>query len=99
MSVFRLIEGIISLARPTQPIGNAFFDGTYGPATDTLFDLGAIRKDIHIENNIEIIVKLGSASADPVAIRPGVWDFTEEWTDKLYITTSAATQIVIYANG
>lgn len=99
MSVFRLIEGIVSIARPVQPIGNASFEGTFGPATDQLFDLGKIRKDIHIENNITISVKMGSAAAQPVAIAPGVWDFDEEWTDKLYITTSSATQIGIYANG
>lgn len=99
MSVFRLIEGIISIARPTKSIGSASFEGTYGPATDQLFNLGAIRKDIHIENNIAISVKMGSASAAPAVIAPGVWDFTDEWADKVYITTTTATQIAIYANG
>ncbi len=99
MSVFRLIEGIIKIARPNKPLGNASFEGTYGAATDTLFDLGGMRKDIHIENNIAIQVKLGSASAAAVELLPGIWDFDNEWTDKLYITTTAATEIAIYANG
>lgn len=99
MSIFRLVEGLISIARPATSIGNASFESTYGPATDQLFNLGAVRKDIHIENNIAISVKLGSISASPVVLLPGTWDFDNEWTDKLYITTTVATQIAIYANG
>lgn len=99
MSVFRLVEGIISIGRPTQPVGNAYYDGMFNPTVNQLFDFGAVRKDVHIECDQEITVRFNSTSAPAITIVAGVWDFTDENANKAYITFGSVTNMSLYANG
>lgn len=99
MSVFRLIEGIISIKRPPKPLGYFSAEGDYTSGTQT-FDFGKVRKDIYFETSHAISVKLNDSANQPIALGPGTWRFTDEWADKLIVTFSApSTHFGIYANG
>lgn len=95
----RLVEGAVS-TRPIGALGNAAFNtASYAAEVDREFDLGGLRKDIHIENNRPITVKVGLVTAGPVTLGPGAWDFTEEFAEKVFITFAQTTELTLYANG
>lgn len=98
MSLLRLIEGIISIARPSDPIGYAAFDSAY-TGTDVLFDFGAIRKDIYMEFDQPVTVKLNSSSNTGISLAAGKWWWTGEYASKAYITFSTSTNLRLVANG
>ena len=99
MSVFQVIQGIISIKRPPKPLGYFSEENDYAAGTQT-FDFGKIRKDISIQTNQPITVKLNDASSQPIQLSSGTWDFTGEWASKAIVTFSATTtHFAIYANG
>jgi len=98
MSLFRLIEGIIS-TRETRVLPYTPFDQTIGPATDRLIDFGGLRKDIHIQNNRTIGVKFDSTANPIFYLGIGDWSFTEQYAGKMYVTTTVSTELAVLANG
>lgn len=98
MSVFRIVEGTVN-TRPSGPLGDASFDGAQVVAADVLFDLGGVRKDIHIECNRPIGIKFNSAANAVINLPAGVWDVTEEFANKVYATFTVPTNFVMFANG
>jgi hypothetical protein len=103
VSLFRLIEGIVSIARPAKPLGYAYFENDYVPAVNQMFDFGGpIRKDVYIKVSADTIFKFDSTSSDPILVNPqsGVV-LTEQWVKKVYVTfsNSPVTHMVLLANG
>jgi hypothetical protein len=86
--------------RQQGPLGYALFDNTItGAQTNFLIDFNGVRKDIHLENDSPITVRLNSISSDPMVLSAGIWDWTDEYANKIYITTTVSTMIQLYANG
>jgi len=102
MSLFRLVEGLVTIRRPPKPIPYSYFEDDYVPATNRLFDFGKICQDIYIQTTAILVVRFDSVSNDPIVINPqsGV-KFTRQWASKAYVTftQSPTTHMVILANG
>jgi hypothetical protein len=98
MSLFRIIEGFIS-TRERNKLPYYAYDGTVTTGTDVLFDFGGLRKDVTIQSNKAILIKFNSAANNALAVDLGVWQFGEQYAEKVYITTTTATKISIMANG
>ncbi len=99
MSLFRLIEGYVT-TRPRKPLGNFSVDGPQAPAADVLFDFGGLRKDVHVECDQPVTVKFGSAAVPGMTVPAGTWDWTDEFTNKAFVTfTAPTTNFGMAANG
>jgi hypothetical protein len=98
MSLFRIIEGFIS-TREKKKLGYYAFDNTVAAGTDVLYDFGALRKDVTLETNKTIRIKFDSTSNPAFSVDAGIWKWGEQYSEKMYITTTVATQLAILANG
>jgi hypothetical protein len=98
LSILRIVEGIIN-TRPTRALGSFAVEGPEAAATDKEFDLGGLRKDIHIENDQPITVKFNSAGAPGMVVVAGSWDWTGEFAKKAFVTFTAPTDFKMQANG
>jgi len=98
MSLFRLVEGIIS-TRPTKALGHFSVDGPEAIATDKEFDFGGLRKDIHVECNQPVTVKFNDTVGPGDTVAAGAWDWTGEFAKKAFVTFTAPTDFKMMANG
>lgn len=98
MSLFRIVEGTVS-TRPGSPLGYAASEALQSAAADVLFDLGGLRKDVHIECDQIVVVKFNAASNPGITLAPGVWDVTDEYASKVYATFTVPTNFALFANG
>lgn len=98
MSLFRVIEGIVS-TRPPVPLGDFTSDGLQATAADVPFNFGGLRKDIHIENDQPVLVKFNSSSNPGMTVAAGAWDWSGEFASSAFVTFSAPTNFKIFANG
>jgi len=102
VSVFRLIEGLITIARPGKPVGYASFEDDYAPAVNQLFDFGGVRKDVYIFVTAPTTIIFDSLANEPVSINAyGPVLLTDQWSSKAYVTftNSPVTHMIMYANG
>ena len=100
MSVFRLIEGVIAIARPPKPRPYFYAESDYVPATDVLFDFGGIIKDVAVITTHNTIIKFNSASSLPINLNPGPTLFTDQFASKVYVTFHGlpTTHFLVFSN-
>lgn len=98
MSLFRLVEGIIS-TRPTNALGDFATDGVQAVATDVAFDFGGLRKDIHIECDQPVTVKFNTSASPAINVASGVWNWTGEFATKAFVSFTTQTNFRMQANG
>ena len=102
MSLMRIVEGIITIARHKKPLPYSYFENSYPPAVNQLFDFGKVCQDVYIHTSANLVVRFDSTSNDPIVINPksGV-KFTRQWASKAYVTFTQAptTHMVLLANG
>lgn len=98
MSLFRLIEGVIS-TRPSKALGDFAVEAVQPAAVDVEFDFGDLRKDIHVEVDQPVTIKFNSAAAPGMTVASGVWDWTGEFAKKAFVTFTASTNFRMLANG
>lgn len=101
MSVFRLIEGLIQIRRPPQPLPYFSQGGVFAPAADVLFDFAGIKKDVKIQTGRPITLRFNTLVSDVISLGSGEFNFTEQWANKVYVTFLAtpSTQFSILAHG
>lgn len=100
MNIFRIIEGVVSVVirRPRQPLGYDYFEQLVD-GENVEFAFSALRKDVLLQTDKPIKVKLNDISNPTISLDAGIWEWTDEWVSKIYITTYEPTNIDIYAGG
>jgi len=102
MSLLRIVEGLITIRRPKKPLPYSYFEGSYAPAVNQLFDFGKVCQDIYVHTSANLVLRFDSTANDPIVINPksGV-KFTRQWAGKVYatFTQSPTTHMVLLANG
>lgn len=94
----RVVEGNVT-DRPLQPFGDFTSDAVEAVATDKEFNFGALRRNVHVESDQPFTIKFNTAGGSPQTITSGVWDWTDEWVSKAFVTFTAPTNFRIRASG
>lgn len=99
--IFQLIEGIISIKRPPNPLPYFAQDGAFAPAANVLFDFSGVKRDIKIQTARPITLRFNTVGSNAIALGAGTFEFNGQWADKAYVTFTFApnTQFSILAHG